>query len=271
MATIEFKARLGNNILQFMSCYLFCEKHKINLNFDNEISNYQELDSIIFSSTNYEQCSEYLTPYSYNFSSLLNQSMIEELNKYDNIKYDEDIVIHDFNFFHFYDQTEINKNIKFSGFFRFRNLLQDNRDKLKKLFNIKYQKKNSDEVFIHYRLGDVNTNKPNGRLSVSVDYFESALNRINFSKGYISSDSINDDKCQYLIDKYNLIPITLPPYETIMFGKDFDNIIISGLSFSFLIGFFSDAKHIICPKDIGFTEKKDDIIFGSGLDCFIYI
>jgi len=94
-------------------------------------------------------------------------------------------------------------------------------------------KKNND-LFIHIRLGDL-THK-NQCLE---HYYLNILNSLNWEQGYISSDSISNILCQTLITQFNLKIIDLPEEETIMFGSTCNNIILSGGTFSWLIGFFA--------------------------------
>ena len=59
-----------------------------------------------------------------------------------------------------------------------------------------------------------------------------------FENGYIASDSINHDTCKKLIEKYNLKIIDYNEVETIMFGSTCKNIILTGGTFSYIIGLF---------------------------------
>jgi hypothetical protein len=67
-----------------------------------------------------------------------------------------------------------------------------------------------------------------------------------FNKGYITSDSLEHDFCIKLINKYNLIPVTLNPSDTIAYSKNFNKLILSEGGFSWAIGFLSKANEIIC-------------------------
>ena len=247
MAKLEIQGRLGNNLIQFICTYLFCEKHKINLDFDDRIHNYQYDDKL----------------YQYSLSSLLNQEMLLSIKNQQYKNYDEDLIIYDDNFFKYYSENKIEKNIIFRGYFLFDDLLEQERNKIKNLFKIEYNNQSSNDLFIHYRLGDIN----GSYMSLPLEYFEEAISKIQFSKGYISSDSINDDKCQFLIKKYNLNVVNLNPYETIMFGKNFNNIILSEGTFSYLIGYFSDAKNIFYNK----RESRWGNHFLHGLNSFNFL
>ena len=80
-------------------------------------------------------------------------------------------------------------------------------------------------------------------------YYNEILSGLAFEKGYISSDSIDDDMCKILIKKYNLQIINFCEISTIMFATTCKKILLSGGTFSWLIGFlafYSDA--IYYPK-----------------------
>jgi hypothetical protein len=103
---------------------------------------------------------------------------------------------------------------------------------------------NNNDLFIHVRLGDV-TSKTNHLL----DYYINIVDTKQFSKGYITSDSINHPICSHLIKKYNLEIIDKSEVETIMFGSTCKNIILSGGTFSWLIGFLAtETSSITYPK-----------------------
>ena len=130
-------------------------------------------------------------------------------------------------------------------------------DSLKLYFNMKHNKlrimnnniyknryNNNTDVFIHIRLGDISENI----LDIK-KYYENALTQITYNTGYISSDTINHELCKYFINKYNLITIDKCEVKTIMFASTCNNIILSGGTFSWLIGFFSFfSENIFYPN-----------------------
>lgn len=106
----------------------------------------------------------------------------------------------------------------------------------------RYSKNNN--LFIHVRLGDVSE-----KTKHLLDYYSNTIKSTQFDKGYISSDSINHELCQTLITKYKLEIIDKSEVETIMFGSTCKHIILSGGTFSWLIGFLAENKsNIIYPK-----------------------
>ena len=229
MATLGLQGRLANNLIQFIAAFLFCKKHKLNLQVDNILYNYQ-YDTV---------------PYNYNLSFLTDETLLSEVKNNEELYFDKKIIINDDNFLEYFYKEKIDVEITFNGYFYFFSIFENERENIKKLFKIKYEDTENNDLFVHYRLGDVN----NSNHILPLDYFIESIESLNYQRGYIASDSINDKKCQFLIKNYNLIPVSLNPYETIMFGKNFNNLILSESTFSFLIGYFSRAKNIICNKN----------------------
>ena len=117
------------------------------------------------------------------------------------------------------------------------------------IFRNRYKKNN--DLFIHVRLGDISD-----KTQFLFPYYEKMLSISKFEKGYISSDSIDSHICKKLIQKYNLKILDLDDIETIMFGSTCNNIIMSGGSFSWLIGFLAFESDFICYPDYERFENK---------------
>ncbi len=110
--------------------------------------------------------------------------------------------------------------------------------KLKLLEANKFKKRiqKNNDLFLHIRLGDVTS------FSESLfSYYDGVLSILKFDNGYISSDSINHDFCKYLIQKYKLKAFQKGEIETIMFANTCKHLILSGGTFSWLLGFFAQA------------------------------
>uniref|UniRef100_A0A6C0B9Y9 Uncharacterized protein n=1 Tax=viral metagenome TaxID=1070528 RepID=A0A6C0B9Y9_9ZZZZ len=104
----------------------------------------------------------------------------------------------------------------------------------KNIFKDRYN--NNRDIFLHIRLGDVKNENDKQNTFL---YYDKILSSTDFEIGYISSDSIYDDICKSLIDKYNLQIIDFCEVSTIMFASTCRNIILSGGTFSWLIGFLA--------------------------------
>lgn len=117
------------------------------------------------------------------------------------------------------------------------------RNKIIKNNIFKKRYNNNNDVFIHIRLGDVKE-----KVNNTEHYYDSILSKIIFDNGYIASDDIGSEICQNLIKKYNLFEVNKPEIETIMFGSTCNNILLSGGTFSWMIGFFAFfSKQIYYP------------------------
>jgi hypothetical protein len=104
------------------------------------------------------------------------------------------------------------------------------------------------------RLGDVKKQSYD-----SFEYMDSMISNIDYDNAYITSDNIEDDFCQKLINKHKLITYISTEHDTIMFGNTCNNILMSGGTFSWMIGFLAFySKNIYIPN---ITEKWYGDIF----------
>jgi hypothetical protein len=95
--------------------------------------------------------------------------------------------------------------------------------------------KNNNDLFIHVRLDDVEEMDSHNNF----EYYDTIIKKQKYKIGYIASDNLNSQICCRLIQKYSLKIINLNEEETIMFGSTCNNIILSGGTFSWLIGFLA--------------------------------
>lgn len=217
MVISNFQGRLGNNLIQFFAAYFFSKKHNLSF-YINDCDTFlnngnEELYNLILS---------------YQSSYKLNEKEI--------------IIVNDYNFFDYYNLDILpDMNYSFVGYFQFKNFFSPLRNEIKNILNIKYDEEDKNKVFIHYRLGDIK----NSNLMLPLEYYTDAMELLGNPEGYISSDTIEHENCQALIKKYNLTVIQKRPWETILFAKNFDNIILSEGTFSVMIGLLSNAKNII--------------------------
>jgi len=106
---------------------------------------------------------------------------------------------------------------------------------------------NNNDLFVHVRLDDVEKMSSHN----SFEYYDNIIKKYNFDNGYISSDNLNSSICYNLVQKYSLKVINLNEEETIMFGSTCNNIVLSGGTFSWLIGFLAFySKNINYPINI---------------------
>lgn len=104
----------------------------------------------------------------------------------------------------------------------------------------------NNDVFIHVRLGDVTGIQKENH---DFEYYDKILSTLHFDTGYISSDSLHDELCVKLIEKYNLLTFQSDEVFTIMFASTCKHLILSGGTFSWLMGilaFYSDVYYKTC-------------------------
>lgn len=92
--------------------------------------------------------------------------------------------------------------------------------------------KNNNDLFIHIRLGDVKHLVYNNYI-----FLNNLILNTTYDEAYISSDSIEDNFCKKLIKKYKLRIYISNEIETIMFANTCNNIIMTGGTFSWMLGF----------------------------------
>lgn len=215
MVTLKYDGRLSNNIIQYLIAYRFAEKNNLLLN--------------VSPSTIYG-----------NFGSFFNFESPKG-----SIVGSETIIVDDSNFLDYLTKDEVDpKHYHFQGFFQNKTLFEIDKKNIYNIFNLKNEKIEEDKVFVHYRIGDI----INDRRMLPYEYYDDCLKQIGLYQGYISSDSINHPFCEKLIKKYNLIPYQNTPLETINFGKNFKNIILSEGTFSWLIGFLNKGENVYCNE-----------------------
>ena len=109
----------------------------------------------------------------------------------------------------------------------------------------------SDGIFIHHRLGDlVHNEQGSDDRVVKMEYFEKAIESIpNYQqyKSYITSDSPNDDRIKYIIDKYGFELYDTGPLHTVKFGSQFSHKILSLGTFSWWIGILGNQSNVVHP------------------------
>lgn len=213
MVSVRFEGRLGNNLIQYLVAKLFAKKNNLFLKSEPHIENLSCIKKIDNTGNNFEN------------------SQVVQIN--------------DYNFLDFFNEKKIgNFHYRFDGFFQKKEFFYKYGDEIKKLIDYKIEPKDETDFFIHYRIGD---NDGSNRM-LPLEYYIECIEKFGVGKGFISTDSIGHPNCNYLIEKYNLTPINLSDIDTILHGKNFNNLILSEGTFSWWIGFLSDAKNIFCNK-----------------------
>lgn len=217
--TYLHRARFGNLFFLNMCLHLFSLKYNLKSSYKYE-KQFNELGIHFYKGNNIYNENYLLTDY--NFEDLLESDLPAK-----NIIIDNDVWFHTHRFCKMIKKYFIENNL-------FEKVISKNR--YNKRFN------NNNDLFIHIRLGDVAD-----KTKELISYFENTIKSIDFENGYITSDSINHRICVNLIQKYKLKIIDENEVKTIMYGSTCKNIILSGGTFSWLIGFLSVNSNVFYP------------------------
>jgi hypothetical protein len=229
--TNDHRARFGNLFLLNMCLHLFSIKFNLKSSYKYE-KQFNQLGINFFKGNNIYNRNLLLTDY--NFENLLESNVSPQ-----NVIINNDVWFHTRRFCEIIKKYFTEKKI-------FQSIMQKNYHKSR------YD--NNNDIFIHVRLGDVTE-----KTSHLLGYYEKVINTLNFNQGYISSDNINHYICKQLILKHKLIVINASEVETVMFASTCRNIILSGGTFSWLIGFLAvKTDKIFYPS---LTEKWFGDIF----------
>jgi hypothetical protein len=207
--SIVYSGRLGNNLFQYIAAYIFAKKFNLKISSDIVPNNF-DLPSLVGDITN-------------------------------------DIVINvdDTNFMLLLEsETLTTAHYRFIGYYQNKDFILKYHKEIKSLFNLKYTTVPNDEVFVAYRLGDIDGE----RSMLPIEYYQDALRTINVKSGYITSDTPSHPNVLQLIDEFNLKLYNDSPLETINFAKNFNHLVLSEGSFSWWMGFLSLAKNVYYNK-----------------------
>jgi hypothetical protein len=218
------KARFGNLFFVNMAIHFIAIRNNLCVNYKYN-QNFIELGIRFFTGKKSYEQDFYLTDY--NFFELIKNDVKQEKN----------IVIDANNLFCQKPEFCFYIKDKFDHVFK---------ENIKKKNNFKKRYNNNNDVFVHIRLGDL---KDELSFVENKNYYDKTLSVVSFDNGYISSDSIENDICVFLIKKYKLTVIDYDEVNTIMFASTCNNIILSGGTFSWLIGFLAFySNQIYYPK-----------------------
>lgn len=107
-------------------------------------------------------------------------------------------------------------------------------------------------------MGDLyESHSGDGNRFLNINYYEEALS--GTKKGFISSDSLNDDLIHTLSSKFFLQKFENSPEETIIYASRFSNKILSLGTFSWWIGFLGNQNSVICPNQSKYPKWHGDI------------
>jgi len=211
MVSIIYSGQLGNNLFQYIAAYLFAKKF-----------NFQIISKIVE-----------------------NKFLLPSIKSYNNNNLNKVIYVDDKNFMTLLESETLElAHYVFTGYYQLKDFILNYKDEIKSLFTLNIIPQSLDSVFVSYRLGDID----GLRQALPIEYYEKALELTKYNSGFITTDSPNHNNIKYLIDKYGLTLYQNSPLETIDFGKNFNNLILSEGSFSWWIGFLSSADNVYFNK-----------------------
>lgn len=216
MIRVQYAGRLGNNMIQYAAAHLFACKTGIELD-----RNFARLDFIK------------------KFNIRVPQGRV----------FKESIDINQSNYFQYLNNTNENIGYNITGYHQTSEFLCDHRDFILNLYKCEVSRNgiSSNDCFIHARIGDLLNSRFRKMAYFKPDYLEQQLQttRAAFNTVYISSDTIDYPPLVKLINKYELTVYQSGTLDTILFAKNFDNLILSAGSFSYWMAYLSESTNVV--------------------------
>ena len=251
MIYINYKGRLGNNLTQYVLGRLISDKYKVMLESPMNRSYRRDdmgdpsapLDTVDWSTMFKEHCT-------YEKKTNTNKRTITD-DSYTS-------VLHEI----FADFSDFDWQV--DGFFQREDILCGFRREILDMFNSSDHVRPSDQVFIHYRLGDLIWAEKRGlgkigHKPLDHDYYIRAIDECDFSTGYISTDSPENWRVQDILSRYNVQLFQDQPVETIQFARQFNNLILSHGQMSYWMAYLSKAENITIPFNHPVSDINENI------------
>jgi len=242
MVTVCYGGRLGNNMFQYAAGYIFAKKHQYKIdtpasfgapyyggNFFNDFGKFFNIDT---SFGKYE----FKEP-EYPFYIIKDPNLMDLMSI----------------------ETVVPGHYIFQDWLQIKEHVLKYRKEMKEMYNPQYLERDPKEMIVVVRLGEI----AGWRAALPLEYYIDAIERINFTKGYITSDSMEHPIVTSLIQKYKLIPYyQKDPLAKLDFAKDFNQMVLSEGTYCWWIGALSRAETIIC-------NNRNDVHHWHG-DIFVY-
>lgn len=250
MINIQYKGRLGNNLIQYAAAYILTKRSGLTLNTLPEVS--------------YSNEGRKKTSYSDAIKTSIDFGSVFNIQPSLGQSYSKTIELDDTNYYKHLNNPLKDTGYQLNGFFQDGRLLCDYRSDILDLYQYKTQPKieiSQDDAFFACRFGDCLLNP---RTYCSIEYIESQLtaNLHNYRNIYLTSDTLDHPPLVEFIEKYNIIPYNNDPLKTILFAKNFNNLVLSAGSFSYWIAYLSEATNVTVfnnqTQDLMVDQTKRD-------------
>ena len=240
MINIQYRGRLGNRLIQFAAGHILATKIGLTLS-----------SSIVFK---YKNTDSYRTTFDQNKTTSINFLDIFKIKLPTGQSYPNAIELNDTNYYQHLNNPLENTGYKLNGYFQDPRLLCNYRNDIIKLYQFDKPPKiaiRQKDCFVHARIGDLLNNTNRNMAYFKPDYLDQQLkdSRNALNTVYISSDSIDYPPLVELINKYDLTIYQSDPLETILFAKNFNNLILSAGSFSYWMAYLREATNITVYKN----------------------
>jgi len=235
MIKINYRGRLGNNMVQYAFAYILAKIARLKLDTPQ---------------VHYKNHGIYKTSSSSNNFIKTDLGSTFNINPLSGESFNDFIKLTDNNYFEHLKNPTPNKGYYLNGFFQHERLLVDYREEILNLYQLPKSDftPSKNDAFVACRLGDCLFTH---RTYCTIDYIDYQLqvNRNSYDKVYITSDTIDHPPLVDLIKKYDLTIYQNEPLDTILFAKNFNNLILSAGSFSYWMAYLSEATNITVYKN----------------------
>lgn len=270
MIAIDYRGRLGNNMVQYAAARLLAD-YKQQPVVSAPRRTYKRTDEPTcvskIESVDWEiLLTDPITHYDHKYNTQTIDNIISSYHK--GAKNSQVTVVTDDNYSSMMRSNELTEDYILHGWFQQPELFITHRDVILSYFKRPARKQHADDVFVHYRLGDLlewdkKIEKPVGHHTIPVSYYDAALSSLSFSSGYLSTDSPDHSTVKFLCKKHNLRLYQNDAVNTLDFARCFNKLVLSHGTYSYWMGYLSDAEHIKLPLEYMSQPWKDMCEFTS--------
>lgn len=123
------------------------------------------------------------------------------------------------------------------------------------MINLADTEKEVGSLLVHIRLGDCDGSPRR----LPLGYYQDAIRKLSFSKGYICSDTMDHSDVINLVEEFGLIPYDMPAVQILKNANQFDKMILSEGTFSWWLGSLANASEIMINRRLRDHQWHGDI------------